>query len=574
MTRLAATFIFLSLLVSGAIAGPGHDHGDAAGAAAPAADVPRLESTGSELELVATAEGHTLTIYLDRLATNEPVSAAKIDVSGEGIAATAKEKSDGIYEIEGDWLDEPGTKALVFTASVGDTIDLLNGTLDIRATETVDAGGANAQSITFSGAVLWAVIGLAAAAGFFFAFMFRPLRIPADDATDPVEAKQTDKPGSLKSLRHAAEIILIGVLLHSAAPNDALAGPGHDHGDGGHVPSTAAAGGNVPRKLADGGVFVPKPSQRLLKVRTAIAKSESAKIGTKLIGTVIPDPASAGQVQAPMDGQVELSDRGISFVGQTVEAGEVLATLAPTIPVFERGSLQQLTADVEGKLRIAEQRLSRLTRIAGVVAQRDIDDTKAELDALREQKRVLAPKSAEKLLLKAPVSGVISIATVRPGQVVTARDTLFEIVDPKRLWVEAVGSNAHDTTSVTAAHAVDSDGHAIELSYVGQSPTLRQQSLPLLFQIKTFHSGLAIGSTVKVLTQRDAAQKGVIVPEAAVVRGANGLPQVWIKESPERFRPSAVRTLPLDGSRVLVIAGIEDGSRVVTEGAEFINQIR
>jgi len=76
MTRLGATFVLFLLLCSGAMAGPGHDHGEAGVAHAAVADVPRLESTGSELELVATAEGHTLTIYLDRLATNEPRQAA------------------------------------------------------------------------------------------------------------------------------------------------------------------------------------------------------------------------------------------------------------------------------------------------------------------------------------------------------------------------------------------------------------------------------------------------------------------------------------------------------------------
>jgi hypothetical protein len=257
-----------------------------------------------------------------------------------------------------------------------------------------------------------------------------------------------------------------------------------------------------------------------------------------------------------------------------VEAGEVLAMLSPSMPVYERGSLQQLAAEVEGKVRIAEQKLSRLTRIAGVVPQRDIDDTRAELDALREQRRVLAPKSAEKLLLKAPVSGIISVATVRAGQVVTARDTLFEIVDPDRLWVEAIGNSGHGTDDISAAHALDGDGHVIKLSYIGRAPTLKQQSLPLLFKVEGPHSGLTIGSTVKVVMQGKSASQGIVLPHAAVVRGLNGLSQVWAKVSAERFKALPVQAVSLDGSRVLVIAGIEQGSRVVVEGAELINQIR
>jgi multidrug efflux pump subunit AcrA (membrane-fusion protein) len=279
-----------------------------------------------------------------------------------------------------------------------------------------------------------------------------------------------------------------------------------------------------------------------------------------------------------MDGQIEVSERGISFAGQKVVAGEVLALLAPSIPVADLGTMQQLRAEVDGKLIIAEQKLDRLTRIASVVAKSQIDDTKAELAALREQKRVLEPKDTQKILLKAPVSGIISVANVRAGQVVTARDTLFEIVDPDRLWVEGIGDAGHGEGAVSSAKAVDNEGHSLKLTYIGRSPTLRQQARPSLFRIDEPHPDLVIGSPVKVLVQSEnkaeSTAKGIELPIAAVVRGTNGIPQVWIKQSPERFRAAEVKTQPLDGERLLVVAGIKPGERVVTSAAELINQIR
>ena len=116
-------------------AGPGHDHGDGghgAEAAAASADVPRIESAGTDMELVATADGHKLTIYLDRIDTNEPVDGATIEVSGEGIpAALATRVTPGTYELAADWVDMPGTKALLFTVTAGGNADLLNGTLNV-----------------------------------------------------------------------------------------------------------------------------------------------------------------------------------------------------------------------------------------------------------------------------------------------------------------------------------------------------------------------------------------------------------------------------------------------------------
>jgi membrane fusion protein, heavy metal efflux system len=386
-------------------------------------------------------------------------------------------------------------------------------------------------------------------------------------ATTPFNERPAD-------LRTAAEIVLVVLLASALLAPSAFAGPGHDHGDGGPANMAEHAAGNTPRKMPDGTVFVPKPSQRLLQVRTAPAMEEAAARTRELIGTVVPDPASFGQVQAPMDGRIEVGDRGISFPGQKVQAGEVLALVSPTIPLADLGTMQQLRAEVEGKLIIAESKLARLTRIANVVAQREIDDTKAEVNALREQKRVLAPKDVEKIAIQAPVSGVISLANVRAGQVVSARDTLFEIVDPEKLWIEAIGADLHGDGDILAGQALDSQGHWIKLDYNGRSPTLRQQSRPFLFRVTDAHSGLAIGAPVKVIVQTKDQVKGIIVPDAAVVRASNGLEHVWVKTAPEQFRAYAVRTAQLDGARTLIFAGVDVGARIVIGAAELINQIR
>ena len=75
-----ATFAVLTLALP-AFAHEGHD--DAPPPQQTTA-VPRLVAEGSDVELVAVAKGHTLTIYLDRIATNAPVDGAKIEISGEG----------------------------------------------------------------------------------------------------------------------------------------------------------------------------------------------------------------------------------------------------------------------------------------------------------------------------------------------------------------------------------------------------------------------------------------------------------------------------------------------------------
>jgi cobalt-zinc-cadmium efflux system membrane fusion protein len=542
------------------------DHsGDAAASAAPSA--PRLVAEGAELELVATAKDDTLTIYLDRIATNEPVAGAKIEVMGEGMSpATAKEIVDGTYEVEAEWLHEPGSKPLTFTVTVDGNADLLAGILTVEAAAE-DPAAATSGWALLARPELWLLALTIGLGGFFLGFAFRPVRLPPDEKQSPPAKPSTS------ALKSAAEIVLIAVIAAAALPDVSSAHEGHDHGE---PAAPARTPGNAPVKLPNGEVFLPKATQRLLHIRTAPAVAEEAQAATELVGTVIADPAYEGRVQAPMDGQIELASGGVSYVGQRVKAGDVLALLAPAMPVYERGTLAQVTADVEGKLRIAEQKLARLTRISGdYIPQREIDDTKEEIASLREQKRVLEPKNTERMELTAPVSGIISVATVRPGQVVSTRDTLFEIVDPKRLWIEAIGiPGTDDENPVTEATAVDAEGHKIPLTFVGRAPALRQQALPLLFRVDEPHASLGIGGTIKVLVRHGAPIDGIVVPDAAVVRAPNGLPQVWLKVGPERFAPRPVRTAPLDGERVILTFGVAKGERVVVEAAELINQVR
>ncbi len=337
--------------------------------------------------------------------------------------------------------------------------------------------------------------------------------------------------------------MLIAVLFGAFWIDPSAAGPGHDHGDGGHVGDQAAPTGTRPRKLPDGAVFVPKPTQRLLEVRTQPAAVVTSKRSREWIGTVVPDPSFFGQVQAPMEGQIEVGDRGISFVGQKVQAGEVLALLAPSIPVADLGTMQQLRAEVDGKLIIAEQKLDRLSRIADVVA-------KSRSKTPRRNSPRCASRSASSHQ-KTPRRSSQStrrrhhFGCQRPrGQVVSARDTLFEIVDPEKLWVEAIGDAGHGDGTIASATAVDSEGHSLPLGYVGRSPTLRQQSRPFLFRIEGAHSELVIGAPIKVIVRSAATAEGIELPAAAVARGSNGIPQVWIKEGPERFRPAEVKTQP------------------------------
>ena len=69
-------------------------------------------------------------------------------------------------------------------------------------------------------------------------------------------------------------------LVSASASWNAFAGEGHDHGDEGPV----VAGGNGPQRQADGSVFLPKPAQRQIGVRTLVTEAGELPRTTALAG--------------------------------------------------------------------------------------------------------------------------------------------------------------------------------------------------------------------------------------------------------------------------------------------------
>ena len=542
----------------------GHDHGDAPPAASQA--LPRVEARSETFELVAIANGRRLTLYLADYRTNAPIPEASVEVSLDGTSVAAKRREAGVYEISADWVATPGAKALVFTVVTPAVLDLLTGVLDIPQPAAAPAGSSVTLGDLVRSRLAWIWTALAAATGFVLALAFtRPARIPATREHAPT----TEQPARQ---RRAASILGLAALALAVTtlpvPPAAAAPPDHEHGSAGE----ALIGVDVARRLPDGAVFMPKPAQWLLGVRTTITELASAARTVELLGTVIPDPSASGRVQASLAGRVEVANGRLPHVGQKVSQGDVMAILSPSVPAFDRGTTNAQMAEIAGAIEIAEQRMRRYAGLTGIVAQKEIDQVVAELAALKARRAALHPVGGPETL-KAPVSGIVAAASVHLGQVVDARETLFEIIDPDRLWVEAIGTEQQDIGTILSAAAFAA-GEPVPLSFLGRGPALKQQAQPLLFRVDRPSPALAVGRAVHILVRSKQQHSGIVVPASAIVRAGNGLPQVWEMVSAERFEAIAVRTAPLDGKTVLITAGVKEGTRLVVEGAEFINQVR
>jgi membrane fusion protein, heavy metal efflux system len=363
------------------------------------------------------------------------------------------------------------------------------------------------------------------------------------------------------------------------------AGPGHDHGAADHNPP-AAASSNAPKREPDGSVFLPKPSQRQLAIRTIKVAKTSEPMAFELPGRVIIDLATGGRVQALQAGRLQPGARGMPVPGQRVVRGEILAYVLPAVGALEAANQRASAAEIAANLATAQKRLARLKQLEGSVPKREIDEAAINVDSLQLRANAVSGSVNAREALVAPVSGVV--ASVSPnaiaGQVVDAREVLFEISDPNSVTIEAMAIDAIVANDIESG-ATNINGKSAPLKFIGASRSLREGQLPLMFRLVPAknaskpppdgHFGvIAIGETVRVSVQTKQKREGIAIPLSAIVKNPSNQDIVWVVDHAETYVPRVVRFTPLDGARVLVIEGVKADERVVVEGASLINQVR
>jgi hypothetical protein len=529
----------------------GHDH-DAAPLPASVSIAPRAEATSDAFELIAIAQGSELSIYLDGFATNEPVQGAAIEVETPNGPVTARVHGDA-YRIPATWLSKPGRYDLIFTVTAKDGADVLPLTLEIpearsESTPTGDTSPRGerwrGQALLILGTVAGFVIGMTAMA------FFRRRRTAA-------------------LVVFLAAAILFGA---SGFSHEALAHEGEDHG-----PSSEAqrfASRDLAQLLPDGSVFVPKATQRILAIRTALTEHGHFRRAIELPGRIIPDPNASGYVQASVGGRLSPPPGGFPKLGTRVSQGDVLAFVTPPIQAVDVSDMRQRQGELDQQISIVERRVARYEPLvqSGSITRVQLDEARLELQGLKDRRAALDKARREPEALIAPVSGIVAEGVVAAGQIAQPNTVVFQIVDPERLWIEALSFNA--LTGTQTATARSPSGRSLPLKYQGSGFTDRNQSIPIHFSIEGDVTGLRVGQFVTVLANTDEERNGLAVPRGSVVRSANGQDVMYEHVTAERFQARLVRIEPLDGERVLIATGIGPSRRVVTQGAELLDQVR
>lgn len=526
----------------------GHDHGPQV-PTAPSSVAPRGEAFSDRFEIVAVAQSGTLAIYVDDYKTNAPVDNAAVEVETPSGPMPAKPAGDGVYRLDAPFLKLGGKIDLIVTVNAGGEPDILSLSVDMPDPNAAAPGTASTGKAG-TGAIL-ASLSQSPLATALVGFLLGVVVV-----------------GFVRKSRGIGAAILLFALI---GLGEAAAHEGHDDPE---PPAPASNGDQRALRQPDGTVFVPKPIQRIFGLRTVQAQPGSFARTIELPGRIIPDPNASGYVQTAVGGVLSPPAGGFPRLGTQVKQGDVLAYVTPPLQAIDVSDMRQKQGELDQQIAIVQRRLARQESLvtSGAVARTLVEETRLELEGLKDRRAALDKIRSEPAPLIAPVTGIIADGTPITGQIAQTNAIVFHIVTPERLWVEAL---SFDTIAGSGrASAKTGNGKSLALTFRGSGLADRSQSIPVHFSIDDSAKGLRAGQFVSVFAESGEERPGIALPRTAVVRAANGQDFVFEHTSAERFEPRPVRAEPLDAARVLIAAGIDRGQRVVVQGAELLDHVR
>jgi cobalt-zinc-cadmium efflux system membrane fusion protein len=341
-----------------------------------------------------------------------------------------------------------------------------------------------------------------------------------------------------------------------------------------------ASAADAPKEAGaeSGGIkFLKEQQWKTPGFATAFADSGTIQESFEATGQLVPAAGRMARISAPMAGLVETS--GVANApapGQRVTRGQVLAVLTPTLG--EGGSAY---AQARAELREAEDEHERAKRLFAVeaVPQRRLHEAEIRLTAAREALTAFSgggPARLDgRLVVRAPISGVVASRTVTPGTRVDAGAELFTVVDPSVIWLQVnvpadQASRIGRTPPASFRLAGDAEPRptrrVVSAGSVIDSVT---RSLPVIYEVANPGGLLKIGANARVAVPTGATATGVVIPSSAVL-DEDGRSIAYVQTEGELFEKRELAVAGADSARVLVRSGVASGERVVTGAAYHV----
>lgn len=534
-------FMLFSLGLLTAFAHGGEDHAASKTAAPMSSKYFGSEASSDKYEVLIKygelqgGKASTMQLFLANAKTNKAIDSATITIKVVGqpnVNFTVSRIDTGIYQLAGTF---PANQMYDLQVNISSPLGP-----DFLQVPKIEIGKklevvTEEHSHWYDSPVLWAVAGVVVGLLLMYLLMRARFR------------------------KTAAAAIVLSMLIPTAAMNPSMAHGGEDHGGG------AKASGGLSTAF-----IVEKESQFLFDILTQPVGSGSFYQSTELLGTVTPAPQGSAVIQSPQTGKI-ISLRVTP--GQTVAKGQTLALVEQQVEAGTQIDIISQRNTLNAEVKAAKAQYDRLQSIADIAAKKDVIEARARYEAAVQNLRLFnasigSGASTKTVNLTAPISGVVGTFNYAIGAVVSAGQTLFEITNLNRVYVETqvfssdMPQEAKSSRFVAFANG-DTATYNLRLVSTAQSVNAENQSQRVVFEVMNPGGKFKIGENVRVLRYGSNRIAQLVVPTSAIV-DVNGKPAVFIKDKAEQFSISFIQKGESNPLHTAIAQGAESGEKIVT----------
>ena len=314
----------------------------------------------------------------------------------------------------------------------------------------------------------------------------------------------------------------------------------------------------------------------ILRVAGQIDFDEQAltRIGASVTGRVT-------QINAQLGNEVKKGDT-LALINSSELSNSQLAYLkARSEKEFHRRTVQRAKTLFEADVISAAELQRR---------ESEYEVASAQTRAAQDQLRVLGVnlKAMEELAttgaidsvasVMATIKGVVVERKVTTGQVVQPADVLFTVADLSRVWAVAQVPE-QQVAQVKVGQSVRIEVPALEnekligkLIYVGSTVNPESRTVLVRTELENSSGHLKPSMLASMLIE-STPTKRMVVPITAIVREQD-TDYVFTEEKPGSFRLKPVRLSSEHNGQRVVLDGLSQGMRIVSDGAFHLNNHR
>lgn len=330
-------------------------------------------------------------------------------------------------------------------------------------------------------------------------------------------------------------------------------------------------------------------TERIAEGRIAVNEDQATPVFSPYNGRVVRAAARLGETVAAGDTLFEIETTDLAgAAGELLSAADAVQKARATLDQARREEARQ--ASLFGA-RAASQRDVEQARTAAATAAEDLRSAEATLSAARDKLRVLgrSPEQVARIEqsrkvdavvpVTAPIGGTVTQRRVGPGQWLSAggSDPVYTIADLSTVWLVAAVREM-DAPMIRPGLPVEVMVGALpgrvfpaRITTVGAGLDPATRRLTVRAEVEDPDRVLKSEMFATFRIAVGEARTAVAAPVNAVIfRGAEA--SVWVALDGHRFLLRRIGTGVRSGDVVEVTEGLNDGERIVTGGALFIDR--